>query len=334
MSTLILSCNFKDPFPYSLLQVNAFKCLCTSEYTGNECELPYSLCNQRKPCVNGVCIDKAGTYDCQCPVGYGEKFCEMNIDECSSNPCQNNGVCISGLDTYSCICQAGYIGVNCQINIDDCAADPCQNGGTCVDGIRSYSCQCPVGYTGANCEHAIDHCVGQPCLNGGTCVNTPTGYKCTCKPSYYGCRCTKGNVPEPVSLEFIHHTPVSGTINVHKQLGKGDSHRENSVKFGVVASRAYEKLYTTGTDESLFRLAPVPELGAQVLPLELVPAPRHGVQINARTPTNGYVQYGTRSRAQDTQSEQGLCCRFMLYKLPINADFNEYYYSQSTSRVT
>ena len=99
------------------------------------------------------------------------------------------------------------------------------------------------------------------------------------------------------------------------------------MKFAVVASTAYEKLYTTGTDTSLFRLVPVPELGARVLPLELVPAPRHGVQINARAPTKGYVQYGTRSRAQDTgaKSEQGLCRRFMLYKLPINADFNEYY---------
>ena len=176
-----------------LLQVNAYKRLCAAEYTGNECELPYSLCNQRTPCVNGgTCIDKAGTFSCQCPQGYSGTFCEINTDECASSPCQNKGVCTSGVDTYSCKCQAGYSGVNCQINIDDCTAKPCQNGGTCVDDVQSYSCSCLVGYTGVNCEHAIDHCVGQPCRNGGTCVNTPTGFKCQCKPSYTKCLCNGG----------------------------------------------------------------------------------------------------------------------------------------------
>ena len=184
-----------------LLQVNAFKCLCPSEYTGNECELPYSLCTRRTPCQNGAkCIDKAGTFDCQCAQGYSGKFCGLNIDECAPNPCQNNGVCISGLDSYSCKCQGGYTGVNCQIDIDDCAAKPCQNGGTCVDGLKSYSCQCLEGYSGANCEHAIDHCVGQPCYNGGRCVNTPTGYQCVCTPSYHGCRCTKGMMFDVINL--------------------------------------------------------------------------------------------------------------------------------------
>ena len=70
------------------------------------------------------------------------------------------------------------------------------------------------------------------------------------------------------------HTPVPGTKNVHKQLGKGNDYREISDKFGVGASTVYEKVNTTGTDENLFRL--VPGHGARVgeyTPLKLVPVP-------------------------------------------------------------
>ena len=63
------------------------------------------------------------------------------------------------------------------------------------------------------------------------------------------------------------HTPVPGTKNVHKQLGKGDNCQEISGKFGDVASTAIEKADATGTDENLFRLVPVLGHGARVLPL-------------------------------------------------------------------
>ena len=66
------------------------------------------------------------------------------------------------------------------------------------------------------------------------------------------------------------HTPVPETKNIHKQLGKGNNYRETSGKFGVVASTAYEKVSTMGTDENLLRLVPVPGHGARVLPLRLV----------------------------------------------------------------
>ena len=38
------------------------------------------------------------------------------------------------------------------------------------------------------------------------------------------------------------------------------------------------KVNTVGTEENLFSLVPVLGLGARVLPLELVPVPRHGAQ--------------------------------------------------------
>ena len=47
-------------------------------------------------------------------------------------------------------------------------------------------------------------------------------------------------------------------------LGKGLDYREVGGKFGVGASTACEKVNTTGTDENLFRLVPVPGDGARV----------------------------------------------------------------------
>ena len=78
---------------------------------------------------------------------------------------------------------------------------------------------------------------------------------------------------------------MPGTINVHKQLRKGNNYREITGKFGVENA--------TVIDNNLFRLVPVlghgaqvlpQELvpvfgGAQVLPLELVPVPGHGAQV-------------------------------------------------------
>ena len=52
-----------------------------------------------------------------------------------------------------------------------------------------------------------------------------------------------------------------------------------------------------GTDENLFRLLPVLEHGARVLPLESEPVPGYGAQISARSPTKGPVQTGARAGA-------------------------------------
>ena len=60
---------------------------------------------------------------------------------------------------------------------------------------------------------------------------------------------------------------MPGSRNGHKQLGKDNNYQEISGKFGVVASTAYEKVNTAGTDENLFRVVPVPGHGARVLPL-------------------------------------------------------------------
>ena len=55
-----------------------------------------------------------------------------------------------------------------------------------------------------------------------------------------------------------------------------------------------------GTDKILFTPVAVPRNGARVLPLEVVPVPRHGAQIFARAPTNSSVQTSARAREPRT----------------------------------
>ena len=87
---------------------------------------------------------------------------------------------------------------------------------------------------------------------------------------------------------------MPGTKNVHKQLGKGKNCREISGKFGVVASTAYKKVNTMGTDENLFRL--VTGHGARVLSTSGTSAcTRHSAQLSARALTKGNVHARTLS---------------------------------------
>ena len=88
----------------------------------------------------------------------------------------------------------------------------------------------------------------------------------------------------------VVHTHQCPELNVHKQLGKGNNYREICSKFGAVASRAYKKVNTTGTDKNLFRLVPMLGHSARV-------------QITAGAPTKGFVQIGARAWFMGTMSE-------------------------------
>ena len=72
--------------------------------------------------------------------------------------------------------------------------------------------------------------------------------------------------------------------------------------YGMVITIEISGINTTGTYKNRFRLVLVLGYGARVLPLELVPEPGHGAQINARATTKGYVQTGAHAR----KSEEGL----------------------------
>ena len=87
---------------------------------------------------------------------------------------------------------------------------------------------------------------------------------------------------------------MPGTKIVHNHLGKA-----KVITIEKSAATAYEKVYTTGTDENQFRLVPVLGHGARVLPLELVPVPGHGARVLPLAMegyVDVYVQTGARAR--------------------------------------
>jgi hypothetical protein len=190
-------------------QVNDYQCICTSGYTGKNCETNIDDC-ANKPCQNGgACVDKLSGYSCKCSDGYSGKNCETNIDDCANKPCQNGGACVDKLSGYSCKCSDGYSGKNCETNIDDCANKPCQNGGACVDKLPGYSCKCSDGYSGKNCETNIDDCANKPCQNG-LCIDGIDSFICDCSGTMFeGLVC---NVPKKTStnVDSIHASGVDG----------------------------------------------------------------------------------------------------------------------------
>ncbi|KAK2578463.1 hypothetical protein KPH14_011633 [Odynerus spinipes] len=71
---------------------------------------------------------------CMCSSGYTGQNCENEYIPCDPSPCQNGGSCrsIKELD-YQCLCPDGFRGKHCEENIDDCPGNLCQNGATCID---------------------------------------------------------------------------------------------------------------------------------------------------------------------------------------------------------
>ena len=95
-------------------------------------------------------------YRCLCSKDYRGKDCDTPLNLCYSNPCQENGKCVSTEESYSCICNTGRAGVNCEIDMSEskCPTDseasenhlklnPCRNDGVCRDSKGSgFSCVC------------------------------------------------------------------------------------------------------------------------------------------------------------------------------------------------
>lgn len=63
------------------------------------------------PCVNGLCFQQPNGYSCLCTTGYTGTNCNFPINSCTSNPCGASGSCINGQGNYTCQCYAGYAGV-------------------------------------------------------------------------------------------------------------------------------------------------------------------------------------------------------------------------------
>ncbi|XP_071507672.1 uncharacterized protein [Diadema antillarum] len=178
---------------------HAYECQCPEGRSGVHCEVDVNECDSN-PCVNGVCVDRPGSFQCYCVPGYTGTQCQIQYNECVSNPCLNGGFCIDELNNYRCDCSVGYTGPHCEEKVDLCASSPCHNATVCVDEGSTYSCTCAPGFTGVQCEVNINECQSSPCLNGGSCRDDVNSYRCICPEDFGGVHCQ-------ISEVFIEHEP-------------------------------------------------------------------------------------------------------------------------------
>uniref|UniRef100_A0AAF5I050 Uncharacterized protein n=1 Tax=Strongyloides stercoralis TaxID=6248 RepID=A0AAF5I050_STRER len=92
-----------------------YTCLCSSRYSGNDCELDLNMCSDN-PCPPGVkCHSLINDFFCNCPIGFTGKTCQIrgNWDPCNSNPCGKYGTCLAFQSSFICNCTNGYSGKFC-----------------------------------------------------------------------------------------------------------------------------------------------------------------------------------------------------------------------------
>ena len=87
---------------------------------------------------------------CDCTEGYSGKNCEIVATICDNQPCKHNSTCKPlNNDTYLCDCRKGYSGKNCEIVETVCDNQPCKHNSTCKPLDKdTYICDCREGYSG------------------------------------------------------------------------------------------------------------------------------------------------------------------------------------------
>ena len=132
-----------------------WSCECPEHTVGVNCECDSSVCQNNRPCVNGI-----ETFTCDCSDKFNGAFCEKKVGECGDSTCEY-GSCDNTLGSYLCTCNPGYTGSNCDIDIDECSENvsSCGPEHECINTFGSYRCNCTTGYEGYNCTDDVDECV-------------------------------------------------------------------------------------------------------------------------------------------------------------------------------
>lgn len=93
------------------------------------CNQDLNYCTNHRPCENGgTCFNTGeGSFTCKCPPGFTGTECQIQMSDCENRPCLNGGLCTDqpSQKSYTCECQKGWFGRHCEEKTVVCAEKPC-----------------------------------------------------------------------------------------------------------------------------------------------------------------------------------------------------------------
>ncbi|CAF4011205.1 unnamed protein product, partial [Adineta steineri] len=109
-------------------------------------------CENNSTCINNNTVVHG--YICLCSSGFSGIQCEFDHRPCKIHTCFNHGVCNETSDTsFHCICNNGWQGIHCESMINYCLNITCENSAICRRSLLNYACEClSENYYGRHCE--------------------------------------------------------------------------------------------------------------------------------------------------------------------------------------
>ncbi|CAF1003389.1 unnamed protein product [Brachionus calyciflorus] len=101
---------------------NNYKCVCSENYFGPQCNINTNPCSSKKCLNKGKCVlvNESNEFKCECDKNYEGKYCEILKDFCENRTCSNHGVCFFNMTSQvaECKCFNLYYGINCEIEFE------------------------------------------------------------------------------------------------------------------------------------------------------------------------------------------------------------------------